>query len=48
LRNLLSQNALGKIMEAELHYDFESPEWLKTMTATKYTPGDGLAFGLGN
>ncbi|KAL4916521.1 hypothetical protein BDW62DRAFT_105126 [Aspergillus aurantiobrunneus] len=45
---LLSQNALGNITEAELHYDFESPSWLKYMTGTKYTPGDGHAFGLGS
>ncbi|KAL4782662.1 hypothetical protein BJX76DRAFT_358718 [Aspergillus varians] len=41
LRKLLSQNALGTITEAELHYDFESPFWLKYMTEKKYTPGQG-------
>jgi hypothetical protein len=34
-------------MEAELHYDFESPPWLKYMTKEKYEPGDGHVFGLG-
>ncbi|KAI5459351.1 hypothetical protein BGZ63DRAFT_361867 [Mariannaea sp. PMI_226] len=47
LRKLLSQNALGKIMEAELHYDFESPPWLKYLTDKEYTPGAGHTFGLG-
>ncbi|CAM1508148.1 Fc.00g049960.m01.CDS01 [Cosmosporella sp. VM-42] len=47
LKNLISQNALGKVMEAEIHYDFESPAWLEGLTDTKYTPGAGLAFGLG-
>ncbi|EQB48990.1 hypothetical protein CGLO_11725 [Colletotrichum gloeosporioides Cg-14] len=47
LKKLKSLNAFGKIMEAELHYDFESPSWLKSMTSTEYTPGDGHAFGLG-
>lgn len=43
----MSQGALGKIMEAEFHYDFESPPWLKFLTQKEYTPGSGLAFGLG-
>lgn len=47
LRKILSQNALGKIMEAELHYDFESPPWLSKLTQKEYTPGSGLCFGLG-
>jgi hypothetical protein len=34
-------------MEAELHYDFEAPPWLKYMTKEKYEPGDGHVFGLG-
>ncbi|KAL2869139.1 uncharacterized protein BJX67DRAFT_32901 [Aspergillus lucknowensis] len=47
LRKVISQGALGKIMEAELHYDFESPAWLGRMTKEKYSPGDGHVFGLG-
>ncbi|KAL5338027.1 hypothetical protein BJX70DRAFT_408946 [Aspergillus crustosus] len=47
LRHLLSQKALGKITEAELHYDYENPFWLKYMTKKEYSPGDGMAFGLG-
>ncbi|BCS28709.1 uncharacterized protein APUU_70279A [Aspergillus puulaauensis] len=48
LRKILSQNALGKIAEAEIHYDFESPFWIKYMTKTKYAPGEGHSFGLGS
>lgn len=47
LRHLVSKNALGQIVEAEFHYDFESPFWLKFLNEPKYTPGAGLAFGLG-
>lgn len=38
---------MGDIKEAEIHYDFESPPWLSGMTKKEYTPGDGMAFGLG-
>ncbi|KAL4881810.1 hypothetical protein BJY04DRAFT_227590 [Aspergillus karnatakaensis] len=47
LRKLLSENALGKLTEVELHYDFESPPWLSSMTKKEYSPGDGMTFGLG-
>ncbi|KAF5239324.1 hypothetical protein FANTH_9983 [Fusarium anthophilum] len=46
LRHLINKGALGDIKEAELHYDFESPPWLSKM-GDKYTPGSGMAFGLG-
>lgn len=38
---------MGDIKEAEIHYDFESPPWLSMMTDKEYTPGSGMAFGLG-
>ncbi|KAK6223130.1 oxidoreductase [Colletotrichum tabaci] len=47
LRKLIKEDALGDIKEAEIHYDFESPPWLAHMTKKEYTPGDGMAFGLG-
>jgi hypothetical protein len=47
LRKLINDDALGNIKEAEIHYDFESPPWLSHMTAKEYTPGAGMAFGLG-
>lgn len=46
LRHLINKGALGDIKEAEFHYDFESPPWLSKIGA-KYTPGSGMAFGLG-
>ncbi|KAH7372076.1 hypothetical protein BKA64DRAFT_750894 [Cadophora sp. MPI-SDFR-AT-0126] len=48
LKELLAKNALGRITEAEIHYDFENPPWMKYMSAKKYTPGDGMMFGLGS
>lgn len=47
LRGLLNQNALGAVKEAEIHYDFDSPTWLRFITAESYEPGLGNAFGLG-
>lgn len=47
LRELLRSNALGKVREAEIHYDFDAPTWLRHITAERYTPGLGIAFGLG-
>ena len=47
LRGLVSKGALGRVTEAQIYYDFENPPWLKYLSAKKYTPGDGLLFGLG-
>ncbi|KAF6792368.1 oxidoreductase [Colletotrichum musicola] len=47
LRKLIKEDALGEIKEAEIHYDFESPAWLDKMNQKEYTPGAGMAFGLG-
>ncbi|KAK9427308.1 nad binding rossmann fold-containing protein [Lipomyces doorenjongii] len=47
LRRLVGNNVLGTIKEAEIHYDFETPPWLSSMTEKVYTPGAGMAFGLG-
>ncbi|TPX11444.1 uncharacterized protein E0L32_007863 [Thyridium curvatum] len=47
LSHLIKKGALGDIKEAELHYDFESPPWLSKMNQKEYTPGSGMAFGLG-
>ncbi|KAG4436067.1 hypothetical protein IFR05_008457 [Cadophora sp. M221] len=48
LKDLVTKNALGKIIEAEIHYDFEDAPWLHTMAAKKYSPGDGHMFGIGS
>ncbi|KAH6688459.1 hypothetical protein F5X68DRAFT_221827 [Plectosphaerella plurivora] len=47
LKKLIDAGALGDIKEAELHYDFENAPWLHLMSAKKWTPGSGMAFGLG-
>lgn len=46
LRQLVAQNAFDKVVEAELHYDFENPSWIKYLPVD-YTPGAGMLFGLG-
>ncbi|KAH9211517.1 oxidoreductase [Leptodontidium sp. 2 PMI_412] len=48
LRHLVSKKAFGTITEAQIYYDFENPPWIKYLSAKKYTPGDGLLFGLGS
>ena len=47
LRDLVTRNVLGKVLEAEIHFDVEDPPWLHTMTAKKYSPGDGHMFLVG-
>ncbi|KAM5354540.1 hypothetical protein ACJ41O_001187 [Fusarium nematophilum] len=47
LRKLNDAGAFGEIKEAEIHYDWDQPPWLSHMKEKKYTPGDGMAFGLG-
>lgn len=47
LRHLMSQDALGSIRDAEIHFDFGSAPWLSSWTKAEYSPGDGMAFALG-
>lgn len=47
LEHLISQNALGSVRDAEIHYDFRSPPWMASWTKAEYSPGEGMAFGLG-
>jgi predicted dehydrogenase len=47
LRQLVDRKAFGSITEAEIHYDFERPSWIKYLSAKEYTPGAGIMFGLG-
>ncbi|KAJ3044994.1 hypothetical protein HDV00_012414 [Rhizophlyctis rosea] len=46
LKHLVTEGALGDIRETEMHYDFPNPGWIHGWTG-KYTPGEGMAFGLG-
>lgn len=47
MKTLIDKDALGTIKEAEIHYDIDSPPWMSRMTSKKYSPGQGMAFGLG-
>ncbi|KAH8896281.1 oxidoreductase [Thozetella sp. PMI_491] len=47
LRELATKGALGKIKEAELHYDFESAGSWFPMTEGPYEPGRGMTYALG-
>ncbi|KAK9326925.1 hypothetical protein V1520DRAFT_284366 [Lipomyces starkeyi] len=47
LQYLLEKDAFGTVTEAEIHYEFENPPWLPTLSATSYTPGSGFMFALG-
>ncbi|KAH8601508.1 oxidoreductase [Bisporella sp. PMI_857] len=48
LRHIVKEDALGTITEAEIHYDFENPPWLRYLSQKEYTPGSGMMFGLGS
>jgi len=43
----VAKDALGTIKEAEIHYDIDNPPWVARMTSKTYSPGQGMAFGLG-
>jgi len=43
----MDKGALGKVMEADIRFDFPSPSWIEGW-GKEYTPGQGMAFGLGN
>ena len=47
LQHLVKNNALGEILDAEIHFDFRSPSWISGWTRKEYRPGEGMAFGLG-
>ncbi|KAK5651532.1 hypothetical protein OQA88_11986 [Cercophora sp. LCS_1] len=47
LSYLISSSALGTVLEADIHFDFPSPSWITGWTSKDYTPGSGMAFGLG-
>lgn len=47
LQKLLNQDALGEVLDAEIHYDFPNAGWIYGWTAKEYKPGQGMMFGLG-
>ncbi|KAL4935782.1 hypothetical protein BDV06DRAFT_233950 [Aspergillus oleicola] len=48
LHHLYNENALGKIAESEIHYDWENPSWLGHLAEKKYTAGHGHMLTLGS
>lgn len=41
------KNALGEVLEAEMHYDHPNAGWIHGWTEREYTPGKGMLFSLG-
>lgn len=41
------KEALGEVLEAELHYDHPNAGWIHGWTEKEYTPGQGMLFALG-
>ncbi|KAL2132601.1 hypothetical protein VTI74DRAFT_3591 [Chaetomium olivicolor] len=48
LHHLLSQGALGDVLEADIHFDYPDPGWIPSGWSSKeYIPGEGMTFALG-
>ncbi|KAI8317315.1 hypothetical protein K4K59_008614 [Colletotrichum sp. SAR11_240] len=47
LQHLMNEGALGDVKEAELHFDVNAAPWVANWGGKEYTPGNGMAFGLG-
>ncbi|KAJ0361131.1 hypothetical protein COL26b_013816 [Colletotrichum chrysophilum] len=47
LQHLINEGALGEVKEAELHFDVNAASWVANWNRKKYTPGEGITFGLG-
>lgn len=47
LHHLISHDALGDILEADIHFDYPDPGWISGWTQKEYIPGEGMTFGLG-
>ncbi|KAL2157985.1 hypothetical protein VTH06DRAFT_4794 [Thermothelomyces fergusii] len=47
LHHLVTQGALGNILEADIHFDYPDPGWISGWTKKEYTPGQGMTFALG-
>jgi hypothetical protein len=43
----MHHDALGDVREAQMHFDFPSPNWISGWTRKEYHPGEGMSFGLG-
>jgi predicted dehydrogenase len=47
LNHLVSQGALGDVLEADIHFDYPDPGWISDWTQKEYIVGEGMTFGLG-
>ncbi|KAK4116850.1 NAD(P)-binding protein [Canariomyces notabilis] len=47
LEHLVKQGALGDVLEAEIHFDYPSPNWIAGWTGKEYHAGEGMLFALG-
>lgn len=47
VQSLVDRGVFGEISEFELHYDFDSPDFVRGLGDAKYTPGQGLFFMIG-
>ncbi len=47
LKHLVSQDALGDVLEADIHFDYPDPGWISGWTQKEYIVGEGMTFGLG-
>ena len=48
LKHLVQSQALGTIIECEIHYDVDFPFWMRSWRSPDYQPGNGMLFGLGS
>jgi predicted dehydrogenase len=50
LKKLISEGALGKVVDAQMHYDFEKPKWIEGWTEKEFVKGSGkgMMYGLGS
>ncbi|KAK0630242.1 hypothetical protein B0T17DRAFT_527968 [Bombardia bombarda] len=47
VQKLVTEGALGDIVDAEIHFDVPSPTWIAGWTKKEYSPGEGMSFALG-
>ncbi len=50
LRKLVREGALGRVTDAQMHYDFENASWVHSWTEKEYQKGsgEGMMYGLGS
>lgn len=43
----MDHDALGDVLEADIHFDYPDPGWISGWTQKEYVVGEGMTFGLG-